>query len=102
MSQTKNAAAILIVASVFLLISSALNVALMFYYEIEYGYYYDIIDLIGPSMGVVASFLLMIGFIVLHGSARVATPTRLCPKCGRNISADAKFCPFCGWNPSKS
>ena len=104
MSQSKNASAILILASIFLLISSAWNIVLIVYYDIEFwGYiHFDIIDFIGPVMGIVASLLLMIGFIIFRGGDGLtsATPTRLCPKCGRNIDVDAKFCPYCGWKPT--
>lgn len=102
MSQSKNALTILILASIFLLIASAWDIVAIFYYSITYGYdFYEIMDFIGPVLGIVASLLLMIGFITLRGDSEMSsTATRLCPKCGRNINADAKFCPYCGWKPT--
>jgi hypothetical protein len=105
MSAAKNAVAMLIIASIFLLVAFAWDIVLMFYYQLQYPdyyYYYEIIDYVKPIVGIVASLLLMIGFIMLHGSVGASSQgpsSRLCPNCGRKISADTKFCPFCGGNP---
>ncbi len=98
MSQFKNASVILIAASVFLFVSSVANLGLFFYYELQYGYLYEPIDYFVPGMSIVASLLLIAGFVMLRGSD-VGGSTRLCPKCGRTISLGAQFCPYCGWSP---
>jgi hypothetical protein len=67
MSQLKNASLILILASVFMLISSAGKIAEIFYYSSTYGYnYYELVDFIAPVTGIVAAILFIIGFMVLR------------------------------------
>ena len=67
MSKTKNATAILILAGVFMLISSAGKIAEIFYYSSTYGYnYYELVDFIGPVTGIVGALLLIVGFMVLR------------------------------------
>lgn len=67
MSKKKNATAILILAGVFMLISSAGKIAEIFYYSSTYGYnYYELVDFIGPVTGIVGALLLIVGFMVLR------------------------------------
>ena len=67
MSQLKKASLILILASVFMLISSAGKIAEIFYYSSTYGYnYYELVDFIAPVTGIVAAILFIIGFLVLR------------------------------------
>ena len=69
MSKKKNATAILILAGVFMLISSAGKIAEIFYYSSTYGYnYYELVDFIGPMTGIVGALLLIVGFMVLRDS----------------------------------
>jgi hypothetical protein len=69
MSKTKNATAILILAGVFMLISSGGRIIEIFYYSSTYGYnYYELVDFIGPVTGIVAAILFIIGFMVLRDS----------------------------------
>ena len=104
MSQEKNAILILILAGVFFVIVTAWNLGTFVIDYIDYwGYYdFDIMDFARPVLWFVASLLLMIGFIILRtgDESTSATTARLCAKCGRNISAEAKFCPYCGWKPT--
>lgn len=67
MGQSKKASVILILASVFMLISSVGEIVEIFYYSSTYGYnYYEIVDFIGPVMGIVAAILFIVGFMVLR------------------------------------
>ncbi len=120
MSTSKNSAFILlIVGSIFWFIKSIFDLAIVGYYQIEYGEaygsYLTFDYLTGPILEIVASLLVMIGFIVLRSQSaktsqsasysvfpsatytpQVSSP-RVCPNCGRQVVSEAKFCPFCGW-----
>ena len=102
MSQVKNATDILILAGVIFILMSVWNLGGLILDFIEYPRYYGVFDFIGPVLWLVASLLLMIGFIILRAGAEStpATVVCLCSKCGRSISTDSKFCPYCGWPPS--
>ena len=102
MGQSNYASVILIIAGVFFVVFSAWNLGRIIIDFIDYPRYYDIIDFVGPVLWLIASLLLMIGFVILRGGDESTTfsTTRLCAKCGRSISADAKFCPYCGWKPT--
>ena len=50
-----------------MLFSTAGEIIEIFYYSSTYGYnYYEIVDLIGPVMGIVAALLFIIGFLVIR------------------------------------
>ena len=50
-----------------MLVSAAGEIIEIFYYSSTYGYnYYEIVDFIGPVMGIVAALLLVIGFMTLR------------------------------------
>ncbi len=67
MSQLKKASTILLLASIFILISAAGEIIEIFYYSSAYGYnYYEIVDFIGPVMGIIAALLFIIGFLVMR------------------------------------
>ncbi len=102
MSETKNAMIILIIAGVIFVVSSAWCFGGFILDFIEYPGFYDIFDFTYPVLWLLASLLLMIGFILLRegGGPTRATTVRLCGKCGRSISANARFCPYCGWKPT--
>ena len=71
MGQSKKASAILILASVLMLISSVGEIVEIFYYSSTYGYnYYEIVDFVGPVMGIAAALLFIVGFMVLRDSRR--------------------------------
>ena len=113
MSSAKSSAlTLLMVGSILLFIWSVWQIfETVFIYN---SYYYDNYSIISVGLEFVASLLLMIGFIqyrgeqskpaqVGYGAASMpgpqiqSVPERFCPKCGRQIPADAQFCPFCGW-----
>lgn len=67
MSGLKKISTILLLASIFMLVSAAGEIIEIFYYSSKYSYnYYEIVDFIGPVMGIIAAFLFIIGFIVLR------------------------------------
>jgi hypothetical protein len=69
MGKSKNATLVLILAAIFMLISSVAEIIEMFYYSSTYGYnYYEIVDFIGPVTGIIAALLLIIGFMALRNS----------------------------------
>jgi hypothetical protein len=81
---------------------------------IYFGTGWTIPLLVAYVLPFVSSLLLMIGFIMFRGEqSRLASaapnvavpptspqaqgaPARFCPKCGRQVLADAQFCGFCG------
>ena len=70
MSQLKKASTIVLLASIFMLVSAAGEILEIFYYSSVYSYnYYEIVDFIGPVMGIVAAILFIIGFMTLRDSA---------------------------------
>ena len=71
MGQLKQATTILMLASVLLLIASAWPIIEIVYNAVAYGYnYYEIIEFIGPVMGIAASLLLIIGFMMLRDTKK--------------------------------
>ncbi|MBN1784809.1 MAG: hypothetical protein JW815_03640 [Candidatus Bathyarchaeota archaeon] len=67
MKQMKKVSTILLLASIFLLVSAAGEIIEIFYYSITYGYnYYEIVDFIGPVMGIIAAFLFITSFLVIR------------------------------------
>jgi hypothetical protein len=117
MNTSKNSAVtVLIIGSVFWFVKAIFDFIIPWYYQFQYGSSYNYITfdyLTGPTLEVVASLLLMIGFIMLRSrNSTVPTPDRyppyptptlsagsdrVCPNCGKQISAKVKFCPSCGW-----
>jgi hypothetical protein len=119
MSTSKNSAiTVLIIGSVFWFVKAIFDFIIPWYYQFQYGSSYNYITfdyLTGPTLELVASLLLMIGFIMLRSKNSAvptpgtyptfptSTPTlsagsgRVCPNCGKQISANVKFCPSCGW-----
>jgi hypothetical protein len=52
-----------------MLASVAGEIIEIFYYSSKYGYnYYEIVDFIGPVMGIIAALLFIIGFMTLRDS----------------------------------
>ena len=69
MSQLKKASTIILLASIFMLVAAAGEILEIFYYSSVYSYnYYEIVDFIGPVMGIVAAILFIIGFMTLRDS----------------------------------
>jgi CYTH domain-containing protein len=69
MSRLKKMSTILLLASIFMLVSAAGEIIELFYYSSTYGYnYYEIVDFIGPVAGIVAALLFIIGFMTLRDS----------------------------------
>ena len=67
MSQLKNASKVLLLASIFMLVSAGGEIIEIFYYSSVYGYsYYEIVDFIGPVTGIIAALLLVVGFMMLR------------------------------------
>lgn len=67
MIQMKKASIILLLASIFLLVSAAGEIIEIFYYSSTYDYnYYEIVDFIGPVTGIIAALLFIIGFMMLR------------------------------------
>jgi hypothetical protein len=67
MKQMKKASSILLLASIFMLVSAAGEIIEIFYYSSTYGYnYYEFVDFIGPVTGIVAALLFIIGFLVIR------------------------------------
>jgi len=114
MSSAKSSAlTLLMVGSILLFIWSVWQIFETFFIYNSY-YYGDFSVFISSALEFIASLLLMIGFIQYRGEqSKLAqtgygaasmpgpqiqsVPERFCPKCGRQIPADAQFCPFCGW-----
>ena len=69
MGQLKKTSTILLLASIFMLASVAGEIIEIFYYSSIYSYnYYEIVDFIGPAMGIIAALLFIIGFMTLRDS----------------------------------
>ena len=67
MKQLKKASTILLLASIFMLVSTAGKIIEIFYYSITYDYnYYEIVDFIEPVMGIIGAILFIIGFLVIR------------------------------------
>jgi hypothetical protein len=69
MKQMKKVSTILLLASIFMLVSAAGRIIEILYYSSTYGYnYYEFVDFIGPVPGIVAAILFIIGFMTLRDS----------------------------------
>jgi hypothetical protein len=69
MGQLKKVSTILLLASIFMLVSVAGDIIEIFYYSSAYGYnYYEIVDFVGPVTGIVAALLFIVGFMMLRDS----------------------------------
>lgn len=67
MKQMKKVSTILLLASIFMLVSAAGKIIEILYYSSTYGYnYYEIVDFIGPVTGIIAALLFIIGFLVIR------------------------------------
>ena len=67
MNQIKKVSTILLLASIFMLVSASGKIIEIFYYSSTYDYnYYEIVDFIGPVMGIIAAILFIIGFLVIR------------------------------------
>ena len=69
MSKLKKTSTILLLASIFMLVSVAGDIIEILYYSSTYSYnYYEIVDFIGPVTGIVAALLFIVGFMTLRDS----------------------------------